>query len=242
MRIRLAAVVLFSALLISGRAYAQVPPETTHGELTANFWTPTPELSLEGVEFVDRLGIENKRFVEYRALLKPGRKHKLRFSYVQVKYDELGKVIDTTFVFRGRTYNVNLPVNYEFKWDLYRFGYEWDFLTFDRGFVGVIAELKYNKVTATVVSPVGGTATEDVKAPIPTIGGIARGYLGDYVSVTGEFTGLKITRDDFRGRFYDFDIYAQVNLNKYLAAQVGYRAVDVDYLVDASTGGCPSSC
>lgn len=127
-------------------------------------------------------------------------------------------------------------MNYEFKWDLYRFGYEWDFARFNYGFIGLVTEVKYNKVSAFIATPVQSAELEEVKAPVPTIGGIARGYLGDYVSITGEFTGLKITRDEFRGKFYDFDLYGQLNLTKNLALQGGYRSVEVDYLVDEDAG------
>lgn len=234
MHIRLVAIALFSLLAFTGRAYAQVPPEQTIVSLGVNFWSPEPEITLEGIDFPATLGIEKKRFNEVRATL--GRSHKLRFSYLPVKYNETGKVITTNVTFQGQNFTVTTPVNYEFKWDLMRVGYEWDFARFSHGFIGVVTELKYNKISAFISTP-GQTATlEEVKAPVPTIGGIARGYLGDYVSITGEFTGLKITRDEFRGKFYDFDLYAQLNLTKNFAAQAGYRSVDVDYLVDDDEG------
>jgi hypothetical protein len=234
MRIRVALLVLSSMMVLTGRASAQVPPETTHAAIGLNLWSPTPELNVQGVDFVNTLGIEEKRFNEVRVIL--GGAHKLRFSYLPIEYAETGKSITTTVTFEGQTFTGTVPVDYEFKWDLYRIGYEWDFVRFGHGFVGAIAELKYNKVSASVSSVVATASIEDVKAPIPTVGGIARGYLGNYVSITGEFTGLKLDRDEFRGKFYDFDLYGQLNLTKALAVQVGYRSVDVDYLVDEDQG------
>ncbi len=110
-----------------------------------------------------------------------------------------------------------------------------DAIALNKGFVGVIADVKYNKVSATLDAAAGSEAT-DAKAPVPTIGGIGRGYLGDYLSVTAEFTGIRFTRKDFRAKFYDFDLYTQLNLIKNLAAQIGYRSVIVDYLFDGDTG------
>lgn len=257
MRIRLFTTTMFVFLLVQARAEAQfqAPPGVLSGEdyyveLGLMYWKPSPELEIASgggtrVDFVQDLGVEDKGFAEFRAVLKPGRKHKIRFGYERIKYDEQGKVLQRTILFRGVTYNVNVPVNAELKWDLYRFGYEWDFITMRRGFVGVFADIKYNKVAASLESPLRSEATE-ANAPVPTIGGIARGYLGDYASITAEFTGLKIDRtkdapagsDDrgFRGKFFDFDIYGQVNVNRHLGGQVGYRAVTVDYLVDDDEG------
>ena len=53
-----------------------------------------------------------------------------------------------SIVFNGIVYSVGLPVQGEFKWDAWRFGYEYDFIYRDRGFVGVIAEAKYTHVSA----------------------------------------------------------------------------------------------
>ena len=229
-------VLLALTLLLSAvPVLAQVPPETTHVELNLNLWAPTePDIVLEGVDFSTPLELETKRFRDFR--IRAGGAHRFRFSYIPVKYDDTGKVIDTTVTFKGVTYPVNVPVNYEFKWDVYRIGYEWDFARFSHGFVGLVTELKYNKVSAFINSPVGSATLEEVKAPIPTIGGIARGYIGEYLSVTGEFTALKLDREEFRGKFYDLDLYGQLNFTKNLAAQFGYRSLDVDYLVDGEAG------
>ena len=217
-------------LCCAGSAAAQVPPETTHGELAANLWKPVPDLTVQNVSFVEPLGIENKRFVAYKVTLKPGRKQKLRFSYVPIDYSETGKTVQGTFTFQGRTYPVNLPVDYEFKWDVYTAGYEWDFLALDHGFIGVIGELKYNKVKSSITAASVAATETETKVPLPTVGAIARGYIGDYFSVTGEVTGLDITRKGRKGKYFDIDVYAQLNFTKSVAAQVGYRRLDVDYL------------
>jgi hypothetical protein len=175
-------------------------------------------------------------------VLKAARKHKLRFAYVPIKYDQ-DAVLQRTITFQNLTFPVTAAANADINWDVYRFGYEWDFVSMPKGFVGVIGELKYNKVAATVsaTGPVLGqsvTLTADVEqnAPVPTIGGIARGYLGNYVSITGEFTGFKLDRDDFGGKFYDFDIYGAVHLGKSVGVQIGYRNMDVDYNSDDENG------
>ncbi len=235
---------VFAAIVVlAARAEAQFSvagsgsPEDYHVELGVNFWKPSPDIVIRAgagstdVDLIDIFSIEDAQFTEFKGVLKAGRKHKIRFQYVPIAYAK-DTTVNRTFTFQGRTFTVNVPASTDFKWTLMRFGYEWDVVSTDRGFVGVFGDVKYNTVEATLSSPVVGTTATDVTAPIPTIGGIARGYLGSSVSVTGEFTGLKITRDEFEGKFFDFDIYGTLNLGRHIGIQGGYRSLDVDYLTN----------
>jgi hypothetical protein len=253
MKSRLLAFAAF-ALLTASRAEAQftrrpdvIAPEQFNVELGVMWWKPTPELTLSTgdprigpVDFVQEFGIGDERFREFRIVLKGG-KHKARFSYVPIKYDQ-DAVLQRTITIRNVAIPATADANADIRWDVYRFGYEWDFLRMRRGFVGLVTELKYNKVKAEVTGTTSTPVVQnfvgvfDQQAPIPTIGGIARGYIGDYVSITGEFTGLKIDRTDWRGKFYDFDIYGAGHFGKSAGVQVGYRSLDVDFLVDEDAG------
>ena len=243
MRIRLVAIAvcLTAFTLITSRAEAQ---NDTVGELSVLFWKPTPELviatpaitgaGVNEVDFVTEFGIEDKWFPEFRGSL--GRKHKLRFGYVPIKYEQ-SATITRTITLRGTTFTVGAPATADIKWDLWRVGYEWDFVSGDSGFFGVIADLKYNKVTATIDSPaLARASTTEQKAPVPTIGAIGRGYVTPNVAISAEFTALKIDRDDFNAKFYDFDVNAFVTFGKYIGAQGGYRSVTVEYFADDDTG------
>jgi hypothetical protein len=230
---------------LSASAHAQVLPAEDHVvELGVMLWKPSPELTLSAdaltgagiseVDFVQEFGIEDKMFPEFRAVV--GRTHKFRVSYVKFNYLE-DATIQRTFVFRGRTFTVGAPATADIKWDLWKFGYEWDFVSRERGFFGVVADLKYNKIDASVDSPVLRSIAEtEVTAPVPTIGVIGRGYILPMVAITGEFSGISITRDDFEAKFFDFDIYGTVSFGRNIGAQAGYRSVDVHYLSDEDTG------
>lgn len=231
--------------LLAGRASAQVLPAEDHVvELGVMLWKPSPELKLSTnalsgagvneVDFVREFGIEDKFFPEFRATL--GRKHKFRFSYVSIKYDA-DATIQRTFTFQNRTFTVGAPASTDITWDLWKFGYEWDFVSRERGFFGVIADLKYNKVQATVNSPLlTSAAATDTSAPVPTFGLIGRGYVAPMVAITGEFTYLSITRDEFEAKFLDFDVYGTVSFGRNVGVQGGYRSVLVDYLVEGDSG------
>jgi hypothetical protein len=256
MKIRIFASAVLAALLLASRAEAQfsappevVPAEDFTVELGMMFWQPTPDLALTTgderigtVDFVQEFAIGDERFREFRAILKPGRKHKVRFSYVTFAYDQ-DAVLQRTLTFQNLTFPVSATANADINWDVYRFGYEWDFLSRSRGFLGLVTELKYNRVEADVTATTGFLGqTQSVSgsvnqtAAVPTLGAIGRGYLGQYVSITGEFTAFRYENDEFRGKFYDFELYAGAHLGKHVGAQVGYRSLTVDFLVDDDAG------
>jgi hypothetical protein len=213
--------------------------ESYHVEVGGYFWFPTPDIAISSealgiigskIDFVTDLGIEKTRFRQLKTVLRPGRKHKLRFEYTPIAYDAVGK-LKANIIFNGISYPVSLPVTTELEWKAYRFAYEYDFVYRDRGFVGVVFDAKYTDVQATL-SNVLDTEFVRASAPIPTIGVIGRGYVAPNISITGELTGLGtggLFGDDYRAHYVDFDLYGTVNFNDHVGAQVGYRSFNVFY-------------
>ncbi|MGI8672400.1 MAG: hypothetical protein ACR2LU_07305 [Luteitalea sp.] len=242
-------------LLLSGApALAQYRPsagdpatgESYHVEGAVGFWNPTPTIVFSSEQFgipgtpidlVDDLDVEKARFREFRLVLRPARKHKFRLSYTPIKY-AADTVLRRTLVFNGIRYDVGLPVSAEFKWDAWRFGYEYDFIYRDRGFLGVVLDAKYTDVSAELNSPLASEFTS-AKAPIPTIGLIGRGYLLPNLAITGEFSAFRIPESDSRdysGKYYDFDLYGTLNFTNNVGVQVGYRRLTVGYTIDSDFG------
>src|SRR5688500_18697357 len=163
MRIRVSFVLFLTCLFAATQAEAQfnvpspAPGEQFRVELGLMFWQPTPEILIQTgalaqlgqseVDLVQEFGIEKKRFKEFRVVLKPGRKHKLRFSYVPIEYDEAAR-LQRTITFGGRVYPVSVDATAHLKWQLWRWGYEYDFVAGEGGFLGFVTELKYNKISA----------------------------------------------------------------------------------------------
>jgi hypothetical protein len=256
MRTRVAASLAFwVAVLTAAPAHAQygfrgssnrATGETYHVEIGGFLWNPTPDIVLSSeqfglvgdpIDFVNDLGIEKKQHTQLRVVLRPGTKHKFRFEYTPLGYEAEG-TIARDVVFNGIRFPISLPVASELTWKAYRFGYEWDFVYMDRGFVGLLLEAKYTHVEATL-SNVIDTEFVRARAPIPAIGVIGRGYVMPNVSITGEFSAFKLPGgidDDYRGRFYDFDLYGTVNFGDHAGAQVGYRSFEVFYKIDEDEG------
>jgi hypothetical protein len=221
--------------------------ETYHVELGGYLWSPTPEIaitseSLPGIpgsriDFVKDLGIEKATFKQLKLVLRPATKHKFRFEYTPITYDAVGS-IKANLVFNGIEFPVTLPVATNLKWKAYRFGYEWDFVYRDRGFVGLLLEAKYTEVGATL-SNVLDVEFVRARAPIPAIGVIGRAYVAPNISVTAEFSGIKLPEsidEDYRAKYFDFDLYGTVNFTDNFGAQAGYRSFDVFYKVKGDEG------
>jgi hypothetical protein len=232
----------------AARTSSRATGETYHFEIVAAFWDPSPDIVIasEGlgqpgdpIDFVKTLGIEKRKFRQFKIVARPGTKHKFRFEYTPISYTAEA-VVPVSFVFNGQRYNVGVPVESELTWRAYRFGYEWDFLYKDRGFAGVVVEAKYTDIEATLLSSaVGASQFTSAKAPIPAIGFIGRGYVVPNISITGEFTFFKLPEsidEDYRARYYDFDLYGTVNFHNNFGATVGYRSLDVFYKVKRDTG------
>jgi hypothetical protein len=229
-------------MLVADPAAAQ---NVNIGEFNLLFVTPSPDLRLQSgalvtatgiteVDFVEEFGIDNETFPEIR--FSAGRRHKFRFGYLPVRY-EADATIQRTITFRGQVFTIGAPATTDIDWDIWRFGYEWDFVSNDRGFVGVVGELRYNRLTASIESPaLAQAAVTEQKAPIPTVGVIGRGFVHPMVSITAEFSGLRWDRNDFEAKFFDFDVNGAVTFGRYIGVQGGFRQITVDYFIDDDVG------
>jgi hypothetical protein len=154
-------------------------------------------------------------------------------------HHEADDTVKRSFVFNGQSYNVGLPVQ-TLANDTYRFGYEYDFLYFTKGFVGALIDLKYTNVNVELNSPIGSEFTK-ATAPIPTIGIVARGYPIANLAITGEMSFFRVPDNlaeqlDGDGSYTDFDVNATYNFNRYVGAQAGFRRVNIFYDVDLDSG------
>lgn len=220
--------------------------ETYHVEVGGYLWGPTPGLLItseslgiigDKIDFVEDLGIEKSTFKQLKVVLRPGTKHKFRFEYTPINYDVESR-LRRSFVFNGQRFDVSLPVQTQVKWNAYRFGYEWDFVYRDRGFVGLLLEVKYTDIETSLSNRLVGEEFVHAQAPIPAVGGIGRFYPVPNISITGEFSGFKLPNidEDYGGNYYDFDLYGTVNFTDNFGAQAGYRSLTVFYRAEQDEG------
>ena len=220
--------------------------ERYHIEAAAGFWFPTSDITITSqslgilgstIDFKKDLGLTDQRFPELHLELRPATRHKFRLQYIPIKYEQTS-VLTRTIVFNGQSYTIGGSVTSTLDWNAYRFGYEFDFISRDRGFGGFVLDFKYTDVTATLATPISLEFTQ-AKAPIPAIGGIFRVYVVPNISITGELTGFKMPERVFKdagGHYFDFNLYGTLNFTNYVGVQVGYRALDLGYVIKTDTG------
>lgn len=257
-----AAATLFAALvLVATPADAQYRPrplndpatgETFHIEGSIGFWNPTAKIVIasealgivgDDIDFQKDLGLTDKRLPEVQLVLRPFRSHKLRFQYIPIIYDQ-SATPTRSIVFNGQRYQIGFPVASTLSWKAYRFSYEYDFIVTNRGFGGFILETKYTDVTAQLTTAALGPVPSidefaRARAPIPALGGIARVYVVPNISITGEVTGFKLPASidkRYSAHYVDVDVYGTVNFTNNIGAQMGYRVLDVGYLIKTDSG------
>jgi hypothetical protein len=242
-----------AACLVAGTADAQfnradpATGETYHVEIAYGWWGPEPTISAasEGlgippttIDFVEDLGIVKKRIRELRVVLRPARKHKLNFEYIPIKYEVDQHILEREIVFNGQSFTVGIPVNVEATFNTLRFGYEYDFLYYDRGFLGFVLDTKITNARIDFDSPVTSEFAE-ATAPIPAIGFHGRGYLARNVAVGGQMTFFAIPGgedNDYDGSYFDYDFYGTVNFTDNVGVTAGWRRLDLDYTVKNDFG------
>ena len=262
MHIRRALFVCLLIGLFATQANAQfrrsdpAPGENFHIELGLMFWKPTPGIVIgssslstvsgAGLDVVETLDIADKRFNEFRGVIKLG-KNKLRVSHVNMTYNETN-TLTQTIVVGGRPFSGSATATGDLQWELWRVGYEHDFVATDRGLFGIVTELNFNHVVADLSASASGftsSSLTDEKVPFPALGVIGRVYPHKNVGVTVEWTGFKMPgfiankltdTDNGEAHMKDFDIYVTGSFTRYFGVQGGYRALTADYILDSDTG------
>lgn len=244
------------AVLVAVPARAQFQPrpmsdpatgEQYHIEGSAGFWNTNSQMSIasEGfgilgstIDFRNDLGLESGSLKELRIVGRPAKKHKLRFEMIPVKMTGEDHVLTRSIVFNGQRYQLGVPVNAQFNWTTYRFAYEYDFLSRDRWFAGVVLGVKQTDVRAELDSAIVQEYAH-ARGPVPSFGGIGRFYPLSNISVTGEYTRIpykEVISEDYEARYADFSLYGTVNFTNYIGAQFGYRSFDVGYKFEDDKG------
>ncbi len=226
-----------------------MPSEQFHLEASVNTWNPTADLTIVSggsgnlagipgteIDAKSDLGFVDKRLPQFSVTLRPGQAHKLRFQYIPINYTATA-TLTRNIDFNGQRYAAGLPVDTTLEWKAYRFGYEFDFIRKDQGFVGFITELKYTNINVELSNTLANEFFSK-RAPIPALGGIGRVYLVPAFAITGEVTAFKLPtiEDRYSGHYVDVDIYGTLNFSPNVGVQGGYRTLNLGYLIKEDSG------
>ena len=218
-------------------------------EAAYGWWNAEPSLIVnseslgiagDDIDLISDLGIEKHRLGTFDLVLRAGRKHRFKYQRLPIKYETDAFQVSREFVFNGQRYRIGLPVTTSVDFTTHRFGYEYDFLYFRRGFFGALIDVKYTNVDVSLDSPIGAEFIS-ATAPIPTIGFVGRGYVLPNLAINGELSFFRTPEGlseqiDGNASYTDFDINGTFNFNKNVGFKMGYRRTSVFYDVELDTG------
>ncbi|MXZ71836.1 MAG: hypothetical protein F4Z04_10120 [Acidobacteria bacterium] len=216
-------------------------------EVSGGGWRPMPSLFASSeqfgilgtrIDFGSDLGLSRTDHPEVRATVKRGRQ-KLRVSVVPMRYEQEVQALARPITFHGIRFDAGLPIESALNWNAWRIGYELDVLSFSRGYLGLIAEAKYNQIDLSLETPSLDPEWLKVKAPIPAAGLVLRIYPTRFSPITAEVSGMRLPEgslEEGHGYYFDLDVYATLNLARTFGLTVGYRAIDFSYLFERDSG------
>ncbi len=219
--------------------------EKYHVEVSGNFWNPAlfGVISSEqfgqlgsAISFGTDLGFKQTRFRDLRIVLRPATKHRFRVQYTPMTYEAVSS-FTRNITFNGILFPVSLPVQSSFSWNVWRIGYEYDFVYQPWGFVGVLLETRLTEFDARLESAIASEFTT-AKGPLPAAGIVARGYVHPTVAINFELSGMRIPAidPDYQANYWDWDLYGTVNFTNHVGFQVGYRKMSTYLAIDKDSG------
>jgi hypothetical protein len=248
--------ILFAVLLApltSAPASAQtVPDRSTPGlgerywiEFTATFWKPgldgavaSDRLGLIGssIDLVSDLGFQNTGHQDIRLVLRPAKKHKVRFQYAHLRFGG-DTILSRDITFQGQIYPISLPVQSTLTWNVMRIGYEWDFFYRPRGYIGVLVEVRQTDLSAALTSFLAsGEVTGD--APQPALGLAGRVYPIRQLAINVEGTLGKLSdlTPDHAFETFDFEVSGTYNFHRTVGVSAGWRRMNTSLTFDNDRG------
>lgn len=181
------------------------------------------ESTIEGtdIDITDTLKVDDEDFWEIRATLELG-SHKIRYGFVNLEWDG-DNTLAETITFGGQTFTVSTLVATDLDVVYHRLGYEYDIIDTLDNRLGLIFEVKYFDVDASIEAPNLVPAvkeSESYSVALPTVGVAFQAGLPFLLNVGGEVTGITL------GKYgYLVDAEAAVNFNPFpfVTLSGGYR-------------------
>lgn len=202
-------------------------------EIEGRYWKPSLDSTVKIVEsgignefkLVDDLGLaKDKDAGEGRMQIKFFRKHKFNFSFLPLKW-EGDKIITRTIEFSGKTYTAGTRVQSKLDLNLFKIGYEYDFLTGENGFLGAAIDVAVGNVAIELKAPtLAIQEKEEITVPFPLLGLIGRFYPIKWLNFTAKISGLPLGS---YGHIMDAEASLQINPLKYVGISGGYRYFEV---------------
>jgi hypothetical protein len=225
--------------------------ENYHVEVSGSLWNPelfgvisSEQFGIVGsqIDLLGDLGYTKTRFKDLRIVLRPSKKSRFRIQYTPIQY-EAETSLAREVVFNGIKFPLAVPIESQFSWKVWRFGYEYDFLYKPRGFVGMIVEGRYTTAEARIKTntPIFSPAYDEYNkqsAPLPAFGVVGRAYPLPELAINFEVTGFKLPNVDpkYQAKYFDWDINGTVNVTNNVGLQIGWRKITNFMVIEKDSG------
>jgi hypothetical protein len=175
------------------------------------------------IDFKQQLGLHNQWFPAFHVVIRPQEKQKIRFDFFPLYYKQ-SATVPATVNFNGQTYLAGQIVTSSLYWNEWQLGYEYDALTFERGYIGGVVGANFYAVSGQLSND-SQSGQAGVHIPMPGLGAIGRFYVTPRFSLTGAYTGYWLPGSDTstHGHVNDVELYGTINVSKYVGIQGGFR-------------------
>ena len=182
-----------------------------------------PDLGLEATDNVGRLD----------GFYRFAKKHKVNFSIFDLSRNASVN-IDEEFEWNDNVYEIDTEIRTDFDLRIFKAAYVYDFLSRDRGSIGVSAGLYVADITfGLAATELDIKDKEDLTAPLPVIGFRGEYALSDRWTLRGSAEVFAYEVDDVGGNMYDLYLGADYRFAEHFAAGLAVNGVEID--IDATS-------
>jgi hypothetical protein len=214
-------------------------------EFAYTFWQPgldgnltSDRLNVIGsrVDLTSDLSLETARFHDFRFVIHPWKKHRIKVQYTPIEFKGSG-VLSRDITFAGVVYPISLPIESSLDWKVFRVGYEYDFFYKPRGFIGALVTVGQTSLNARIDSVIGNAEAVGT-APLIEFGAAGRFYPIPHLAINVEGSGLKLTdlEPDNMLKTMSWDLSATYNFTNNVGASAGWRRLDTNLKIKGDAG------
>ncbi len=210
------------------------PPEEYTLRVEYLWWSPTPSGEIqkgvgdfEGtlIDIQEDLDVESGKANGLRGDFRLGGSWKLRAGWTPL--DFRGDVLaGRPFVYGTLLARAGDEIVTSLKGRLIAADLEWDFVDGGAGFLGILGGVRFFDVDTVLVNVItADRVAETDRLPVPVLGLAGRAYLGEWVSLEGELSGITAGS---RGHLWEWLVALRVHPTDRLALIGGYRSLALE--------------
>jgi hypothetical protein len=216
-------------------AQSELPPAEQYTlRVEYLWWSPTPQGEIQKglgdrdgtlLDIQDDLAIESGSANTIRGAFRLGEGWKLRGGWAPLDFSGNTEA-PQPFVYGTLVARFGDQIITALRGNLISVGLEWDFFRTRGGFLGATAGLRYFDVDTLMVNvDTTSRVAETWQLPIPVLGLAGRAYLGEWVSLEGELSGITAGS---RGHLWEWLVALRVHPTEFLALTGGYNRLTLE--------------